>query len=280
LINAPLNHAGGGDKEERLNNGNGSQPVWTRLRSSDFYRRVPEQIRRLSVVIFLLLAAFLGAFYVLPAGLTDTDLQKRSTIAIEAAKPIHFAGSAACADCHEDESTKKRSGYHKTLSCETCHGPAAAHVEDPTKTKPFVPKERKVCPVCHDYNLSRPTGFPQINPTLHNPLQSCASCHSPHDPVPPKTPTECSACHNAILRTKNVSSHALVPCLGCHTVPDQHKVTPRIVKATKPETREACGVCHKKGATASSAPKIDLVTHGERYVCWQCHYPHLPAERS
>ena len=23
-------------------------------------------------------------------------------------------------------------------------------------------------------------------------------------------------------------------------------------------------------------PRVDMATHGERYVCWQCHYPHSP----
>jgi ribosomal protein S27AE len=23
-------------------------------------------------------------------------------------------------------------------------------------------------------------------------------------------------------------------------------------------------------------PKVDFASHGEKYLCWQCHYPHLP----
>ena len=40
-----------------------------------------------------------------------------------------------------------------------------------------------------------------------------------------------------------------------------------------------CGKCHAKDARdkmAKNAPKVDLGTHGEKYVCWQCHYPHSP----
>jgi len=22
-------------------------------------------------------------------------------------------------------------------------------------------------------------------------------------------------------------------------------------------------------------PTVDMATHGEKYVCWQCHYPHM-----
>jgi ribosomal protein S27AE len=23
-------------------------------------------------------------------------------------------------------------------------------------------------------------------------------------------------------------------------------------------------------------PRVEMRTHGERYLCWQCHYPHFP----
>jgi hypothetical protein len=151
--------------------------------------------------------------------------------------------------------------------------------------------------VCHAYDASRPTGFPQINPTAHNPLKPCISCHNPHDPVPPRVPQECSACHGQIERTKAVSSHALLPCTTCHRATPQHRTSPRAALPTKPETREFCGTCHAKGAAdgllqgvpaaeaqrlgaaKKAAPKIDISDHGGSYLCWQCHYPHLPEGR-
>lgn len=244
-----------------------------------FWRNIPDQIIRLAVVTVLLVGGAGAIYILLPASLTSTKLHRELTVTAETEKPIRFAGSTLCGDCHQIEYEKKIVGYHKSLSCETCHGAAAAHVDDPMAATPFVPREREVCPVCHEYDPSRPTGFPQINPTIHNPLQSCANCHNPHDPVPPTTPQECSACHAGIMRTKSVSSHALIACTTCHKVPEQHKIFPRIVRATKPESRDFCGTCHSQGSSERSAPKIDLSRHEERYVCWQCHYPHLPAER-
>jgi ribosomal protein S27AE len=45
----------------------------------------------------------------------------------------------------------------------------------------------------------------------------------------------------------------------------------------KPTTRESCGRCHSPEAQSpAQSPRVDLASHGERYVCWQCHYPHLP----
>jgi hypothetical protein len=130
--------------------------------------------------------------------------------------------------------------------------------------------------VCHAYDRSRPTGFPQINPASHNPDLPCITCHNPHDPVPPEVPQECSACHAQIARTKAVSRHASLACTTCHEVSEQHKVSPRSALPGKPQTREFCGQCHAGGAGDSPVPQIDLATHGSHYLCWQCHYPHMP----
>lgn len=241
--------------------------------------KLPEQVRRLSIVVAIIVVGIFLTISLLPRSFKDRSVHRQSTIEREMIKPIQFAGSSGCKDCHEDESTKKQKGYHRNLSCETCHGPLDKHTGDPVAVKPVVPRERKFCHGCHEYDPSRPTGFPQINPAIHNPLRPCITCHNPHNPEPPRPPQECSACHATIARTKAVSSHALLSCTTCHTVPRQHFKTPRSVKPTKPEAREFCGTCHGKASTVVAAPKVDLSTHGERYLCWQCHYPHLPKER-
>lgn len=266
--------------------------------------KIPEQVTRLATVVGCIVAVVLVArFVVIPRSLVARELHHAATVEREFVKPVKFAGSSACADCHDDVVTKKSSGYHRNLSCESCHGPAAKHADDPSSGKPPAPRDRKFCPVCHAYDSARPTGFPQINPTLHNPLKPCITCHNPHDPVPPKTPQACSACHAQIERTKAVSSHALLPCTTCHTVPAQHKIHPRAALPTTPQTREFCGTCHAKNGAADAkpdaaaakaakgqpridtslgkaAPKIDLGTHGRPFQCWQCHYPHLPEGRA
>jgi hypothetical protein len=242
--------------------------------------KFPEQISRLAVVIAVLVGGVLVTrFVVIPASYFSPRVHRAATVKRELARPISFAGVATCRECHSDEYDTKSKGYHKGVACETCHGPAAAHADDPTNIKPYAPRDRKFCPVCHSYDASRPTGFPQINPTAHNPLKACIACHNPHDPVPPQVPQECSACHAQIARTKALSSHALLPCTTCHHASQQHKISPRSALPSKPETREFCGQCHATGASNPDAPKVDLATHGGPYVCWQCHYPHLPEGR-
>lgn len=240
--------------------------------------KLPEQIKRLAVVIFVIVAAVLVTRYLIPASVVDQRVYRASSVQREVSKEIKFAGATTCSDCHDDINTKKKLGFHKGLSCETCHGPSVKHAEDPSSGKPFAPRERKFCPQCHEYNPSRPTGFPQIIPTIHNPLKPCITCHNPHDPVPPQVPRECSACHAQIERTKALSRHALLECTTCHSTPTRHKQLPRSVKPTKPESREFCAKCHDTGASRKDAPKVDAATHGSRFLCWECHYPHMPGE--
>jgi hypothetical protein len=242
--------------------------------------KLPEQVTRIAVVVALVAAlALLVRFVLIPRAYFSAPLHQSDTVRREVARPVRFAGASVCQDCHAEEWERKAQGYHKGLACETCHGPAAGHAEDPMSAKPFAPRDRKFCPVCHAYDAARPTGFPQINAESHNPLKPCITCHNPHDPVPPETPKECAACHAQIARTVALSSHALLPCATCHTASEQHRITPRSVLPSKPQTREFCGQCHAGGAANPDAPKVELASHGGSYLCWQCHYPHLPEGR-
>jgi len=240
-----------------------------------FISRYPDALIRVLVVFGLVIGGVLIIRSLLPPHLKNTAIHIQMTVDSEKVKPVKYAGSSVCGDCHEEANIKK-GGYHKNLSCETCHGPAQAHAENPDEKKPQAPRKREFCEHCHTYDHSRPTGFPQINPVAHNPLKPCILCHNPHDPKPPMTPGECSACHAEIARTKAVSPHVLLECTTCHITPENHKITPRVVKASIPSEREFCGKCHTKESQVKETPKIDLATHGEKYLCWQCHYPHMP----
>lgn len=238
-------------------------------------RKIPEALQRIAVVFLIIAAAVIALRLVLPASMIDQQMFVRATVEREMAKPLRHAGSDACAMCHEQGQVKK-GGYHRNVSCETCHGPAQEHADNSTEVKPLKPKQREYCVRCHSYNPSRPTGFPQITPAAHNPLKACVTCHNPHDPKPPSAPQECQACHAEIARTKAVSPHVSLECTSCHTVPYEHKLTPRTVSASIPGEREFCGKCHAKDSVVKETQKVDVATHGEKYLCWQCHYPHMP----
>lgn len=243
-------------------------------------RGIPQQFVHLGIVVGVVLAAILIVrFLLIPDSYLSADVHRASTIAHELSHDVTFAGVAVCIDCHEEVEDKRGKGYHKGVACETCHGPSAKHADDPENIKPPAPRDRKFCPTCHAYDASRPTGFPQINPVTHNPVKPCISCHDAHDPVPPEPPKECQACHGQIERTKSLSAHALLPCSTCHTATEEHRKSPRSSLPSKPDTRAFCGTCHGNGALQSDAPKVSMAEHGGPYLCWQCHYPHLPEGR-
>jgi len=205
---------------------------------------------------------------------------RADAVDVVANQEIRYAGLQACAECHTDEAEIKAASYHRGLSCEGCHGPAKDHVDDPTEQVPIVPTGRETCLRCHDYQVSRPTGFPQVIEAVHNPMEPCAACHEPHDPTPPEVPGACSACHGAIDRIKAVSHHHSLDCETCHLAPPGHSEKPREFPPQKPTERSFCGECHAAdAASAREIPRVDLSIHGGRFLCWQCHYPHFPEGR-
>lgn len=240
-------------------------------------RKLPDPVARLLVLLAIIVGAIVYVYhFIVPQTYKDPNFQVASVIERETSREPKYAGASACVPCHEKEHNVKEAGYHRQVSCETCHGAARTHTEDPAGVRPPAPRDRRFCPTCHAYEYSKPAGFPQINPVTHNPLEPCIECHAPHDPRPPKAPTECEACHADVERTKALSHHARLECTTCHSTPEAHRTTPRLVKPEKPRDRAFCGICHGLGSTIPGAPKVDLETHEPKYTCWQCHYPHMP----
>jgi ribosomal protein S27AE len=250
--------------------------------------KIPDQVLRLAIVFILLAAGVIAVRNQFIPESFGVEGHYRGQAVVDAAElEIRYAGVQACLDCHEDVGELKQSSYHRGVACETCHGAAAAHVDEPDEFAPVRPSGREPCLSCHLYLPSRPTGFPQVMAELHNPTKACMECHDPHEPTPPVVPSTCGACHAGVARTKAVSHHAPLPCETCHDAPAEHRQDPRGFQAKKPTDRGFCGQCHAEGAILPEnidlgrrrVPRIDLATHGERYVCWQCHYPHFPESR-
>lgn len=240
--------------------------------------RIPTQLIPLVILFALLIAAFVVARQVLaPESFGRYGHYRANAVDDNINHEIVYAGYQACADCHDDILELKQQSNHRGLSCEVCHGPAAGHAEAPDEFTPEIPKGRGFCPLCHGYNPARPSGFPQILPERHNPGQPCMLCHEPHNPLLPHAPEDCNACHRRIAREKMVSHHAILPCVECHLTPAEHLTTPAKTLAEKPTGNEVCGRCHGGEVEGyDTAPRIEMATHGGRYLCWDCHYPHSP----
>jgi hypothetical protein len=240
---------------------------------------VNQQVLRLGVAFGIVGVAFIGArHYLIPPTFGELGHYRAAAVKTIASHPVKYAGRVECADCHKEVVAVARLGNHRGVSCEVCHGPAAAHAEAGGDSATKVVQPRQFCPVCHAYNASRPTGFPQIDAVEHNPLKVCTKCHNPHAPVTPRVPGECKACHRQIAQAKGMSKHAAMPCTGCHTAPEQHKVTPRSVVVGKPTDISFCTRCHAQpdAAKQADAAQIKVESHYRRNLCWDCHYPHNP----
>ncbi len=98
--------------------------------------------------------------------------------------PVEFADSETCGkeDCHPEAYNIWIDGGHKTVNCETCHGPGAAHSNDTS-----IPVEsnisREFCGRCHNKMPSRPDTFRQVDIKEHGEgFEWCVTCHNPHKP--------------------------------------------------------------------------------------------------
>jgi len=245
--------------------------------------KVPQQLIVLGAVAVVGIVAFFAIRALLiPKSFGKYGHYRADSIEEIRQLPISYAGVNACTECHEEIFKVKSSGFHRGVSCEVCHGPSANHADDPTSIKPPAPRQREGCPLCHNYNPSRPTGFPQIITIQHNPGKACMTCHNPHNPVPPVTPKECSACHRSIVAQKMVSHHSSLECTTCHQVPKEHFKTPHLNRVGKPTNNDFCGKCHANNGPQvkdmPGIPRVDMA-HAGRYLCWDCHYPHSPEGR-
>lgn len=280
------------------------------------WKRIPEQIRHLSVPLTAFIVVYILAERLLvPADFGLTGHYRASSPQRNADLAIKYAGTKACTACHGVIASQKKAGYHKGVACETCHKSAAAHVENPGKVKPSIPQGRASCLLCHEYLSSRPTGFPQVDSRSHNPQTPCATCHKGHDPLPlgntsqdagqpdtmnaaqagpstsqvkqeatgfkaqpPSVVGKCKMCHSKVAGTLAGSPHKQVACAECHQVSEQHFQAPRAnLPKLKNASRDLCGSCHGEGSAASkTTPKVDVKMHNEGLLCWECHRPHEP----
>ena len=239
---------------------------------------MPDQIKRLLILATIVLILFIALRKLfIPATFGVYGHYRAAAVDSISALPINYAGHKACLDCHDDIEAVKSKSYHRWVNCEACHGPGEEHIQSGGDVRPTVPRDRAHCVLCHTYDPAKPTGYPQIDPVAHNPVKPCITCHNPHAPDPPYLPDACSACHTGIAKTKALSPHALLECTVCHDTPDEHKLSPRAVRPGKPVSRADCTKCHARDADADKfIPRIEAASHGEKNLCWDCHFPHYP----
>ena len=143
--------------------------------------KIPPQILRLILLTCFIVFGYLGARVLLtPSSFGQFGWYRGDALTELSAKQPIFAGQVACEECHSDIVKEVTKYEHKTLGCETCHGVAKPHVDDPEK--PTAKISDHFCMRCHDRNPSRPEWFKQIELKKHYTGQSCKECHIPHHP--------------------------------------------------------------------------------------------------
>jgi hypothetical protein len=179
------------------------------------------------VVAVLALVFFVGVKVVL--GSTIPSFQEKSTERI-ANLSIEYSEPSRCQDCHLDIYNDWLDSAHKTVDCDTCHGPTQAHVDNSALIV-AVDKSGELCALCHSKLESKPSTFPQIVVEEHYSDKTCLDCHSPYSsliadaPLVPHTlqgrRDVCLSCHRAGLlgAPKVPQDHGGFTsnmCLNCH----------------------------------------------------------------
>lgn len=148
-------------------------------------KTVPPQVTRpLSIAAVIALFYGVAHYLLVPATFGAFGHYRGAALAELADRPLGFAGKEACAKCHETENGDLAGDSHKTLSCETCHGPSYSHAQN-SSDKSFTPQkisDERFCLRCHLRNVSRPEKFPQVTDPKHSDGEPCLSCHLPHKP--------------------------------------------------------------------------------------------------
>lgn len=193
---------------------------------------------RAGILLGLVIAAVIGVnvavrVFNVPSALEDFGLHRTDPVANArdwASLPVQFAPVSNCQKCHAEPYKIWESAGHKTVSCETCHGPGKNHIETLAKIE-TADTSRNLCTRCHEKLVARPTSFPQVDSESHRKQFDCLACHKPHDPTPPDIPRVPGATHTGV-RTQ---------CLICHEV-GAFKPFPEDHRGRSVET---CFKCHE-----------------------------------
>jgi cytochrome c553 len=169
---------------------------------------MPKHIVRLLLVV----AAFAALAYAAKEFFTPESFYRYGSYRADSVREIAgletvFQTPGYCRDCHGERHAQWSANNHKTVSCETCHGPARGH---PQNGKLPIPSDTvKLCTLCHEAMPGRPAAQPQIDVKPHAGNDQCIVCHNPH--APKIAPAAAKVAGDPVAGRKRAAD-----CAGCH----------------------------------------------------------------
>jgi len=155
-------------------------------------------LRLLVVLLSLVVLAVVGLLVkqlLLPKSFGVYGYYRADAITESAAVPIRHGTNESCFDCHKYEAAIHKKGWHKTISCEFCHGTYADHVDKGKKIAALPVKKDKeittLCLRCHNTEITARSE--EVIKTVAMPdhlekqkvklTHNCNQCHHVHAPL-------------------------------------------------------------------------------------------------
>lgn len=145
------------------------------------FRDVEHLFRLAAIFAFGALAFVIAAAQMRPDDFGRDGHYRPASVDQVRARPIAYAGQKACVECHTDIADARALARHKSVACESCHGPLAKHAAGADEARPARP-DGVLCARCHAAKTGKPKRYPVVDIKEHAGGESCLTCHKPHDP--------------------------------------------------------------------------------------------------
>lgn len=144
----------------------------------------PHLKRAVTLLIIAIIGFIVVRSFIVPESFGQYDWYRGDSVGDNMDFQVRYGGSSSCSgeNCHKTLYSIWADSRHKTVNCETCHGPSQDHVNNVRIMPEPVNDTREFCGTCHFKRVARPADFPQIDPENHGENLRCAYCHNPHKP--------------------------------------------------------------------------------------------------
>lgn len=144
-----------------------------------------QAVFRIGVILVLAVVIFVIARQMMvPASQGQYGRYRGDSISENTSLNVAYAGSIDdCRECHQGEHKALAQAEHRGIDCQSCHGPAAKHINDPKALTPKIEGIPELCDSCHRQIAGRQDGkIATVKSVMHSGGMICTKCHDPHRP--------------------------------------------------------------------------------------------------